>query len=385
MKTLRHLELSGYKSIENVKIDLNSGINVFIGPNGSGKSNLMNFINIVADEAPSIDNSFKANLTWSVGNDLYNRNIEQQIPISNKSFTKNKLDLKSIDDFLRDRNKRLNVLITKNNEEVYSQTDISLSAFQLDFLSKFLADDNYSLNTNLVGFYTDPNIPFLKYPSGFTMSTQEVLKTTANLPLFRYTIILPILGSGIIEKKGDIENLSELLNASLSSVSKETLEYIRQYSPLSDFRFKEIVRIKKQDGKRVLDNLQVEFEIDGFWYNWEDLSDGTQRILRIIDSVISSSEIVLLEEPELGVHPHQLMLLMEFLTEMSEEKQIIISTHSPDVLEYVTPLENINVVSIKKGKTQVRKLTKKQREKAQVYLEDTGSIGDYWRHSDLEI
>ncbi|MFW0716155.1 AAA family ATPase [Pedobacter sp. N23S346] len=43
-----HIEeafLKGFKSIDNLHIKLNPGLNVIIGPNGSGKSNLLEFLN----------------------------------------------------------------------------------------------------------------------------------------------------------------------------------------------------------------------------------------------------------------------------------------------------------------------------------------------------
>jgi predicted ATP-dependent endonuclease of OLD family len=44
--------------------------------------------------------------------------------------------------------------------------------------------------------------------------------------------------------------------------------------------------------------------------------------------------LFMLEEPELGIHPHQLQLLMNYIKAQAKEKQIILTTHSPQVFRH---------------------------------------------------
>jgi predicted ATPase len=96
---------------------------------------------------------------------------------------------------------------------------------------------------------------------------------------------------------------------------------------------------------------------------------------------------VLLEEPELGIHPHQFHLIMNFLKEQSETKQIIISTHSPQSLDTLSKeeLDNISIAYFdsKKG-SKVKKLNTRQKNKAIKYMDEVGFLSDYWMLSDLE-
>ncbi|HRG89368.1 MAG TPA: AAA family ATPase, partial [Chitinophagales bacterium] len=98
-------------------------------------------------------------------------------------------------------------------------------------------------------------------------------------------------------------------------------------------------------------------------------------------------ELILVEEPELGIHPHQFHLVMQFLKEQAETKQIIISTHSPQALNYLNEDELSNILitkyDAKKG-TQVKHLTKPQINKAKKYMKEVGFLSDYWMMSDLE-
>ena len=78
---------------------------------------------------------------------------------------------------------------------------------------------------------------------------------------------------------------------------------------------------------------------------------------------------------------------MNFLKEMGEQKQIIITTHSPIVLDVLEDheLDKIVIASInKKEGTILSHLTEKQKEKAQLYMQEN-YLSDYWKYSDLEI
>ena len=165
-------------------------------------------------------------------------------------------------------------------------------------------------------------------------------------------------------------------------------ENLKKYSPIKDVRFSENINIYKDDKIIRIENLKIEFKINGYWMPWSQLSDGTRRLFYIISEVTNQeSGFVLLEEPELGIHPHQFHLLMQFLKEESENKQIIVSTHSPQALNFLSEDELSNILianyDLKKA-TQIRHLTDAQINKAKKYMTEVGFLSDYWTLSDLE-
>jgi predicted ATP-dependent endonuclease of OLD family len=100
-----------------------------------------------------------------------------------------------------------------------------------------------------------------------------------------------------------------------------------------------------------------------------------------------ANRIILIEEPELGIHPHQFDKLLNILREESETKQIIITSHSPQVLNKLDSSELDRIIiayttNDKKG-TQLRHLNRDELIKAKQYIEDD-FLSDYWLHSDLE-
>ena len=137
-----------------------------------------------------------------------------------------------------------------------------------------------------------------------------------------------------------------------------------------------------------IENIYFEFYINNQWVPWSYLSDGTKRIFYLITEVtaLRNNGVALIEEPELGVHPHQLHLLTQFLKEQSESKQIIITTHSPQVLNVLDAdeLNRIIIAEMIDNGTQLKHLDERRIEKARSYMRDEAYLSDYWLHSDLE-
>lgn len=91
------------------------------------------------------------------------------------------------------------------------------------------------------------------------------------------------------------------------------------------------------------------------------ISDGTLRILGLLVALYQTPKpsVIGLEEPELTVHPGILTLLAESIHEVSEDAQIIVTTHSPNLIESFRP-EEIIVVELKEGLTTAKPLGKVQ-------------------------
>lgn len=94
------------------------------------------------------------------------------------------------------------------------------------------------------------------------------------------------------------------------------------------------------ESRTVGNKLALAFKMDvGQKYPWEfesfAMSDGTLRVLGILLALAQRPQPnpICLEEPEATVHPGALVSLLSAVKEVADETQIIISTHSPDVLE----------------------------------------------------
>ena len=107
-----------------------------------------------------------------------------------------------------------------------------------------------------------------------------------------------------------------------------------------------------------------------------NISDGTLRILAIISALYGGSSLVVLEEPENCIHPSLLETLMDLARD--SPSQIIMTTHSPYLLDYAKP-EEVYLVRKEGLETKVEKLTSiSEMEQVKRYLEEGGTLGEAW-------
>src|SRR5262249_294567 len=78
----------------------------------------------------------------------------------------------------------------------------------------------------------------------------------------------------------------------------------------------------------------ISFHVGNRWLEAAMESDGTLRVLALLTALYQDPPRALLafEEPELMVHPGALPALCEIIEEASLRSQIIITTHSPDMI-----------------------------------------------------
>ena len=72
----------------------------------------------------------------------------------------------------------------------------------------------------------------------------------------------------------------------------------------------------------------------GAWQTEEQFSDGTLRLMGLLWVAMEGEGPLLLEEPELSLHPEIVRLLPQMLARVQRQtkRQIFLSTHSPDLL-----------------------------------------------------
>ena len=86
-----------------------------------------------------------------------------------------------------------------------------------------------------------------------------------------------------------------------------------------------------------------------------NLSDGTLRFLLLVAIFASPNpgDLIALDEPETGLHPSMLPIIAELAAEAAQRTQVILSTHSADLLDAFSDvaLPTTTVTSIVEGET----------------------------------
>lgn len=104
-------------------------------------------------------------------------------------------------------------------------------------------------------------------------------------------------------------------------------------------------------------------------------SDGTIRILSILAALYQqpSRPLVVIEEPEINIHPGALGVIADLLQEASLRSQILVTTHNPDLVEHFEP-NVLRVVEKTDGVTQVGPVAHDQQEAIRKMLFSTAEI-----------
>ncbi|MCS6951855.1 MAG: AAA family ATPase [Bryobacterales bacterium] len=110
------------------------------------------------------------------------------------------------------------------------------------------------------------------------------------------------------------------------------------------------------------ETLEFRQQVQGALAPWRfpaaSMSDGTLRALGVLVSVFQSNgekarvPLVGIEEPEAALHPAAARYLVDSLIEASRETQVIITSHSPDLLDHeAVETESLLAVEADQGKT----------------------------------
>ncbi len=97
----------------------------------------------------------------------------------------------------------------------------------------------------------------------------------------------------------------------------------------------QIEDFRDRKGTPHLKGKYAHWRSQGAWQNEDQFSDGTLRLLGLLWAALDGSGPLLLEEPELSLHPEIVRHLPGMFSRIQEKsgRQILISTHSPELLQ----------------------------------------------------
>jgi predicted ATPase len=195
--------------------------------------------------------------------------------------------------------------------------------------------------------------------------------TTANAPIMGYC---NIVDSDTLHP--DARNIAAFLLHLKTTHPDNFLqieETVRQVAPFfGAFVLKEVAPNKTQLlwKERYSDNICIPTQ----------LSDGTLRYICLATLLLQPKPpaTIIIDEPELGLHPSAIKLLLAMLQEAATRTQLIVATQSSSLLDDLTP-EQVIVVNHKEGESI---LTHLKSENLKDWLQEY-TLGQLWEKNVL--
>lgn len=394
---LKQVRIRDYAPLRDAKVDFKPGLNIIIGSNGAGKTRFLSLTNELADPYNGRHlNGLNCEVIIAGAHEIKVRLIEAN-PAAESDF--------------------------------YFPTAEASLVISASYETKTIEDSTlYAALENLTdGFFSHYSTVLIKH--GIPSPRLPIIDDSTELVLriLRKKIV------GIISFDGASKNLYEVESRLVQGLSGYITRSIRQglreqsdalpmtdaeareiiaqtvdaylepfnlylplYSPIIAVRRSEYFQVYRDSlqDEFIIKGLVLEYQIGEAWLSFSALSDGTKRLFYVITELLSplgatqgQNKIIFLEEPELGIHPDQLQQLLGLIREISEKHQVIMTTHSPQVLDMLRKdeLDRITICEFdpKKG-TQFRKLSAATKAKAKAYMRDDSYLSDFWRFSTLE-
>ena len=164
-----------------------------------------------------------------------------------------------------------------------------------------------------------------------------------------------------------------------------------------------LLRLEREDIKRyelighhisrilpVFDRFQIEESYGKVLLRWKAkgtdktfgahlTSDGSLRFFALVTLLNLPPEmlpdVLLLDEPELGLHPAAIALVGGMIKALAEKRQVLLATQSPLLVD-AFGLDEIFVLELQDGRTEFRKLSP---DDYQVWLDDNFTSGELWQ------
>ena len=365
MATIESVHIRGFRSLVDVRIDGLSQVSVLIGANGSGKSNFVRFFEL---------------LTWMVKS----RRLAEFVALQGGA-----------DDQLF-RGRRVTPVI---EAAVSIITEAGRDDYQ--FALVWSQGDRFILTKESVrmsGIVHETATPWLGLGSAHAeaqigeathgASTEAVIgpSTPAILDLFGNCAAYHFhdtSDASEFKQRWDIEDRARL-RSNGGNLAAVLLRLEREDVQRYDWICRQIGRILP-----VFDRFDITDDYGKALLRWKPkgsdktigahlTSDGSLRFFALVTLLNLPPQmlpdVLLLDEPELGLHPAAVELIGQMILDVGREHQVIVATQSPALVD-VFDLDQVIVMDLEDGQTKARKLDSAE---YQQWLADDYTPSELW-------
>ena len=350
--TISRVVLNGFKSIKNCDIEL-TNLNVLIGANGAGKSNFISFFRVIKN---ILDKNLQLYISKQGGPDALlhfgrkvTENISAEIYFGNNGYN-----------FALEPTQDNKMVFTHENFWWNPKGDWKINS------GHFESEAETQKNKTQIYKYTVPAMKSWRIYHFHDTGENAPVKQMHNISDNEYI-------------KTDGGNLAAFLHLIKEKHPAEYNRIVKTIKLAAPFFEDFVLRPNPFNNEKI--ELEWKEKESSVPFKAHYLSDGTLRFICIVTVLMQPEEFmpetIIIDEPELGLHPYAINLLASIIRSVSSERQIIISTQSTDLLNGFEP-EDILVTDFSNGETTLRRL---DGESLKNWLEDY-TLGELW-HKNL--
>ncbi len=388
---IKSLHLKNILSFKDTKLDLQP-LNVLIGPNGSGKSNLIDVIGLLQAVPNDIAEFLRRNgptrdWVWK-GHDSDEKHA-QTAEISavvdlTESCIAYDLGISVSHDLLRALSERIDVIGLPAGGQRPSSLVLRSENSAVQFWPERFDDDITTLSSYSAGLIMDKIHPHESVLRNMQLveksrTLERLLFRLHNVKIYRdWRVGRNSAARNLQRTDGDPNFLAEDFS-NLALVVNDLLS--RRLEPsLSDY-LKRFYESYESLHPRIFGNT-IELIVNEAGMSTplpaSRLSDGTIRFIALL-AILCHPEpppLICIEEPEIAMHPDSQDLVVELLKKASERTQLIVTTHSPWLIDRLSAKpEQVLVCDRRPGEgTQFKRFTRAELED---WLEDQ-PLGEVW-------
>lgn len=354
-RQITRIEIKGYKSIKDCSLDLGM-VNVLIGSNGSGKTN---FISLFKMLQSMIDGDLQSYIAKHGG------------PNAFLFFGSKKTEKLEAKFFFGSNGYQFELVPTTDDRMMFSgewfywQECGNKRVASGHFESKWQEGSGYKIDKfvqpvlrnqkwRVYHFHDTSDSALVKQLHGINDNID--LSTDArNLAAFLYRL-----------KKTEINSYNQIVRT-IRLVAPYFEDFILRPNPLKP----DTIRLEWKDI-----NSDVPFTAS-------QLSDGTLRFICLATLLLQPEnlmpETILIDEPELGLHPYAISLLASLIKKAATTRQIVVSTQSVELLNEFEA-NDIIVVNHTDDSSSFNRLSN---DELQLWLSEDYTLGDLWKRNVL--
>lgn len=304
---ISRIVLRGFKSIRECDLELKA-LNVLIGPNGAGKSNFIGFFHLIQQ---ILEGKLQLYVSKHGGPDAL------------LHFGRKKTENLSAELYFGNNGYKFTLEPTQDNRMMFAEENFwwNLKGDWKISSGHFESEVDSRRNHTEIYRYTVPAMKSWRLYHFHDTSETALVKQRHGINDNLYL-------------RPDARNLAAflyLLKEQHPSHYKRIVKTIRLVAPF----FGDFLLRPQPDSK---DQIELEWTEKGedLPFKAHLLSDGTLRFICLATVLLQPQELqpetILIDEPELGLHPFAINLLASLLRSASKDRQVIVSTQSTDLL-----------------------------------------------------